>query len=191
MHSKCVLVCCSGAKCTQKREREKPHLPRKRGESLVFCGGSFHLRSGEVPPSLLTSAWWSRSHPSHSHYSSWWKDASAHLDADRDCNYGDEGEAGKAAVDSGKEQLVTKRGGGCVNLFLEMLQGTCDLSFSLAWKVEPDRTWHMPESLVVSSCSFASVPRKLKKPANCFGGRTLETDPVLIFSVTSIRRRRA
>lgn len=43
-------------------------------------------------------------------------------------------------MDSGIEQLVTKCGGGCVNLFLEMLQGTSDLSFSLVWKVEPDRT---------------------------------------------------
>lgn len=162
MHSKCVLVCRSGTKWTQKHEREKPHLLGKHGESLLFCGGSFHLGSGEVPPSPLASAWWSRSRPSHSHYSLQWKAAPVHLDADRDCNYDDGGEAGKTSVESGGEQLVTKRGGGHVDLFSEMLQGTSDLSFSVVWKVEPDRTWHMPESSVVSSCSFASVPRKLK-----------------------------
>lgn len=63
-----------------------------------------------------------------------------HLDADRDCNYDDGGEAGKTAVESGGEQLLTKRGGGHVDLFSEMLQGTSDLSFSVVWKVEPDRT---------------------------------------------------
>lgn len=148
MHSKCVLACCSGAKCTQKHEREKTHLLEKHGESLLFCSGSFHLRSGEVPPSPLASAWWSRSHPSHSHYLLRWKATPAHLDADRDCNYDDGGEAGKAAMENGGEQLVMKRGGGRVDLFSEMLQGTSNLSFSLVWKVEPDRTWTFGSELL-------------------------------------------
>lgn len=135
---------------------------RRHGESLLFFSGSFHLGSGEVPPSLVSSAWWSCSRPSHSHYSLWWKATPAHLDADRDCNYDDGGEAGKAAVESGGEQLVLKHGGGRVDLLPEMLQATSNLSFSLVWKIEPGRTWHIPESSVLSSCSFASAHRKLK-----------------------------
>lgn len=50
----------------------------------------------------------------------------------RACNYGDGGEAGEAAVGSGGEQLLTKRGGGGGrgDLFTEVLQRTPNLSFS-------------------------------------------------------------
>lgn len=78
--------------------------------------------------------------PSHSHYSSRLKAAPVQRDADTGCNYDDGGEAGRAAVQRGGQQLVTKRGGGRVCLLLEMLRGTSCLTFSLVGKEEPDGT---------------------------------------------------
>lgn len=141
MHSKCVLACRSGAKCTQKceRERETPSPREAWGEPALL---RWFLSSQEwgspsfpaciclvislpsLPQPLLIAM----------------ESCSCAFDADRDCNYDGGGEAGKAAEESGGEQLVTKRGGGRVDLFPEMLQGTSYLSFSLVWKVEPDRT---------------------------------------------------